>query len=75
MRKALAAIMAFGIAAVLSSATLVQADCAYHKTQAGVNKTDPTKQVATAPTSEQTDANQVQTAQAPQPAQPAAVKK
>ena len=74
MRKTLAAIMAFGVAAVLSGATLAQADCAYHKTQAGINKTDPTKQVATSQTDEQ-EANQVRTAQTTPATQPAPVRK
>jgi hypothetical protein len=75
MRRMLAVIMALGVAAVFGSTTLVYADCAYHKTQAGVDKTDPAKQVATAPTSEKADTNQVLTAQTDKPAQSAAEKK
>jgi hypothetical protein len=70
MRKMLTLIMALGMTVVFSGATLVFADCAYHKTQAGVDKTDPAKQVATEPTTEKTEATKVQTAQADKSTQP-----
>ena len=72
MQRVLALIVALGVAAVFGSATLAGADCAYHKTQAAVDKADPSKTVATAPATDKTDASQVQTAQAEQPAKPAA---
>lgn len=74
MRRMFALIVALGVV-VCGSATLVVADCAYHKTQAAADKVDPAKQVATAPTAEKTDANQVQTAQADKPAQPVTTEK
>ena len=74
MKRLLTLIVALGVAALFSSAVPVGADCSYHKTQAAVDTTDATKNVATAP--EKTDAGQVQTAQADQPVKPApAVKK
>jgi hypothetical protein len=73
MQKVLALVLAFGVAALFSSAALAGADCTYHKTQAAVDKTDATKNVATAPATDKTDSGQVQTAQAEQPAKPAPV--
>ena len=73
MQRVLALIVALGVAAIFGSATLAGADCAYHKTQAAVDKADPSKTVATA--TDKTDASQVQTAQVEQPAKPAAEKK
>jgi hypothetical protein len=66
MKRLLTLIVALGVAALFSSATLVGADCSYHQTQAAADKTDASKTVATAP--DKTDAGQVQTAQANQPA-------
>jgi len=63
--------MALGVAALFSSAALAGADCSYHQTQAALNKTDASKDVATAPAPNKTDTNQVQTAQATPPAKPA----
>ena len=71
MKRTLALIMALGMAAVFGGATLAGADCAYHKSQAAVDKADPSKTVATAPVTDKTDANQLQTAQSEQPAKPA----
>jgi hypothetical protein len=67
MKRTLALIMALGMAAVFGGATLAGADCAYHKSQAAVDKADPSKTVATAPVTDKTDANQLQTAQSEQP--------
>lgn len=72
MQKFLALLAALAMAAVLGSATLASADCAYHKAQAAADKAKLNKDVATAPAPEQTTADQVQTAQATKPAQPAA---
>jgi hypothetical protein len=73
MKRLLTLIVALGVAALFSSATLVSADCSYHKTQAAVDQTDASKNVATVADK---DAGPVQTAQAEQPAKPApAVKK
>ena len=71
MKRVLSLVMALGVAALFSSAALAGADCSYHKTQAAVDKTDASKNVATAPASDKTDAAQVQTAQAAQPAKAA----
>lgn len=71
MKKLLSLIVALGVAALFSSATLAGADCSYHKTQAAVDKTDASKNVATAPATDKTDAGPVQTAQADQPIKPA----
>ena len=74
MKRLLTLIVALGVAALFCSATLVSADCSYHKTQAAVDQTDASKNVVTV--ADKTDASQVQTAQAEQPAKPApAVKK
>ena len=70
MKRTLALIMALGMAVVFGGATLASADCTYHKTQAAVDKADPSKTVATASETDKTDANQLQTAQAEQPAKP-----
>ena len=69
MKRLLTLIVALGVAALFSSATLVGADCNYHQTQAAVDKTDASKNVATA--ADKTDVGQVQTAQANQPVKPA----
>jgi hypothetical protein len=69
MKRLLTLIVALGVAALFSSATLVGADCSYHKTQAAVDTTDASKNVAT--TTVKTDTGQVQTAQAEQPVKPA----
>ena len=69
MKRLLTLIVALGVAALFSSATLAGADCSYHQTQAAVDKTDASKNVATA--ADKTDAGQVQTAQANQPVKPA----
>ena len=71
MKRVLTLVVALGVAALFSSAALAGADCSYHKTQAAVDKTDASKNVATAPASDKTDAAQVQTAQAAQPAKAA----
>ena len=71
MKKILSLVMALGVAALFSSAALAGADCSYHQTQAALNKTDASKDVATAPAPNKTDTNQVQTAQANPPAKPA----
>ena len=68
MKRVLSLVVALGVAALFSSAALAGADCTYHKTQAAVEKTDASKDVATAPAPEKTAADQVQTAQANQPA-------
>lgn len=66
MKKVLTLIVALGVAALFSSVALADADCSAHKTQAAVDKTDASKNVATAPATDKTDAGQVQTAQANQ---------
>lgn len=72
MKRILSLALVLGVVALFSGATLVSADCSYHKTQAAVDKTDANKDVATVPAPEKTDTNQVQTAQAnPQTAKPA----
>ena len=69
MKRLLTLVVALGVAALFSSATLAIADCSYHKTQAAVDKTDASKNVAT--TADKTDVSPVQTAQADQPVKPA----
>ena len=69
MKRLLTLIVALGVAALFSSATLSGADCSYHQTQAAVDKIDTSKNVATA--ADKTDAGPVQTAQANQPVKPA----
>jgi hypothetical protein len=71
VKRILSLVLALGVAALFSSAALAGADCSYHQTQAAVNKTDAAKDVATAPATDKADTNQVQTAQASQPAKPA----
>ena len=66
MKKVLSLVVALGVAALFSSAALAGADCTYHKTQAAVEKTDASKDVATAPVPDKPAADQVQTAQAGQ---------
>ena len=67
MKRVLTLVLALGVAALFSSAALAGADCSYHKTQAAVDKTDASKNVATAQTLDKADAGQVQTAQADRP--------
>ena len=77
MKRILSLVLVLGVAALFSSAALAGADCSYHKTQAAVDtKTEAPQDVATAPVTDKTDTNQVQTAQVNPPAKPApAVKK
>ena len=70
MKKVLSLVVVLGVVALFSGATLVSADCSYHKTQAAVPTTDASKDVATVPVVDK-DATQVQTAQATPPAKPA----
>ena len=49
MKRILSLVLALGVAALFSSAALAGADCSYHKTQAAVDKTEASKDVATAP--------------------------
>jgi hypothetical protein len=63
VKRILSLVVALGVAALFSSAALAGADCTYHKTQAAVDKTEASKDVATAPAPEKTVADQVQTAQ------------
>ena len=66
MKRILSLALVLGVVALFSGATLVSADCSYHKTQASVDKTDASKDVATVPATDKMD-NQVQTAQATPP--------
>ena len=70
MKKILSLVLVLGVVALFSGVTLAGADCSYHKTQASVDKTDASKDVATVPATDQKD-NQVQTAQAIPPAKSA----
>jgi hypothetical protein len=71
MKRPLALLGVLAMAAVIGSATLASADCAYHKSQAAVDKATINKEVAT-PAPDKTTADQVQTAQVSKPAQPTA---
>jgi len=71
MKRVLTLVLALGVATLFSSAALAGADCSYHKTQAAVDTTDASKNVAAAPVLDKADVSQVQTAQAAQPAKPA----
>ena len=76
MKRILSLVLALGVIALFSGVTLAGADCSYHKTQAAVDRTDASKDVAVVPATDKTDTNQVQTAQVNPPAKPApAVKK
>ena len=71
MKKVLSLVVALGVAALFSSATLAGAECNYHKTQAAADQAPASKEVATAPvSSDKTET--VKTAEAATPtAQPA----
>jgi len=71
VKRVLSLVVALGVAALFSTAALAGADCSYHKTQAAVDRTDASKDVATAPAPEKMDTNQVQTAQVNPPAKAA----
>jgi hypothetical protein len=71
VKRVLSLVLVLGVAALFSSAALAGADCSYHKTQAAVDRTDTSKDVATAPAPDKTDPAQVQTAQATPSAKPA----
>jgi hypothetical protein len=76
VKRILSLVLVLGVAALFSSAALAGADCSYHKTQAAVEKTDASKDVATAPLPDKPVTDQVQTAQANQSAaKPAPTKK
>jgi len=68
VKRILSLALVLGVVALFSGATLVSADCSYHKTQASLDKTDAARDVATAPTTPDKPDNQVQTAQASQQA-------
>ena len=72
MKRVLSLVLALGVAALFSSAALAGADCSYHKTQAAVDKTEASQDVATAPVTDKiVTPDQVKTAQAGQPAKAA----
>ena len=72
MKKILSLVVALGVATLFSSAALAGADCSSaHKTQAAVEQTDASKDVATVQPNEKADPGKVQTAQAAAPAKPA----
>jgi hypothetical protein len=71
VKRVLSLVLVLGVAALFSSAALAGADCSYHKTQAAVDKTDTSQEVAAAPVPDKTDQTQVQTAQATPSAKPA----
>ena len=71
MKKILSLALVLGVVALFSGVTLAGADCSYHKTQASVDKTDASKDVATVPAADKTVTDQVQTAQVNLPAKPA----
>jgi len=76
VKKILSLVVALGVATLFSSAALAGADCnPGHKTQAAVDRTEASKDVATAQPSDKADASQVQTAQAATPAKPASAPK
>ena len=75
MKRVLSLVVALGVAALFSSATLAGADCSYHQTQAAVSKPDTSKDVVVAPANDKASTDQVQTAQVSQPAKPAPEKK
>jgi len=66
VKKILSLVVVLGVVALFSGATLVSADCSYHKTQAAVSTTDASKDVATAPADNKA-VDQMQTAQATPP--------
>lgn len=68
MKTILNLVVVLGVTALLSSAALAGADCSYHKTQAAVDKTDASKEVAAVPAPDKTPTSQMQTAQAAKPA-------
>jgi hypothetical protein len=73
MKRSLALVVALMIVALVGGVALAGADCSYHKTQAAVDNATTNKEVATAPASDKTNVDQVQTAQVAKPApQPAA---
>ena len=71
MKRILSLVVVLGVVVLFSGATLVSAECSYHKTQAAVDKTDASKDVATVPATDKAGTDQVQTAQANPPAKPA----
>ncbi len=69
MQKIFTLVVALGMATLFSSAALAGADCnSYHKTQAAVDRTDVSKDVAAVPAPDKTSTSQLQTAQAAKPA-------
>lgn len=72
MKRVLALVAALGMVAMFGMAPLVHADCAYHKSQAAIEKTDTTKEVVATPAPDKTDANRLRTVKAEKPVQPVA---
>ena len=71
MKRILSLVVVLGVVVLFSGATLVSAECSYHKTQAAVDKTDASKDVATVPATDKVVTDQVQTAQVNPQAKPA----
>ena len=66
MKRILSLALVLGVVALFSGATLVSADCNYHKTQASVDKTDA-KDLATLPATDKVGTDQMKTAEANAP--------
>ena len=72
MRRLIALGIALGFIAVLGSMTQVRADCgADHKSQAGLEKSMTSKEVASGPASDKTITEQLRTAQSDEQSKPA----
>jgi hypothetical protein len=63
VKRSLALLVGLAMFVIFGGATLVSADCAYHKSQAATEKSDPAKNVTSAPQTDKASANQVQTAE------------
>ena len=63
MKRSLALLVGLMMFVVFGGATLVSAECAYHKAQAAAEKSEPAQNVTSAPQTDKSSANQVKTAQ------------
>lgn len=72
MKRVLALVAVLGMVAMFGMASLVSAECAYHKAQASLEKADSTKEVVATPVPDKTDTNRMRTVKVENPVQPVA---
>jgi hypothetical protein len=62
VKRSLALLVGLAMFVIFGGATLAGADCAYHKSQAAAEKSEPAQNVTSAPQTDKSSTTQVQTA-------------